>query len=210
VVADGVFDLHVPQVKDWGPSVSVNNVRGPLNGAAGRKRLEIEMQSGDVIVIEAAAFDFPQTNYEASDLHLGIDDVSLIRRSFGPEMSGQQLASQLARDLILTGSLPFSVDCVDEWWVVSSKKDWLLMQSESITLRSFKHIVHFPEAGREACHSEILLSAFANAVVTRVADEELIWIVGDDERQVLPRDVLKHLMKEACGRTVAFTLKRVR
>ena len=88
--------------------------------------------------------DNAMPNYEASDLHIEIDDVPLIRRTFGPEMSGQQLAGQLVRDLILTGSLPLSVDCIDEWWV---EKDWLLIPSGTVTFRSFKHIVHFPEAG---------------------------------------------------------------
>jgi hypothetical protein len=149
-------------------------------------------------------------NYEASDLHLEIDDLSLIRRTFGPEMSGQQLAGQLVRDLILTGSVPFGVDYIDGWWVVSSEKDWLLLPSGSITLRSFKHIVHFPEAGREACHSEILLSAFADAVVTQGANDKLTWITGDHERRILPKEVLKKLMQEGRGRTVAFTLERDR
>jgi hypothetical protein len=147
-------------------------------------------------------------NYQASDLQLQSDDVSLIRRTFGPEMSGQQLACQLVRDLILTGSLPFGVDYVDEWWVVSSDKDWLLIPSGSIILRSFKHIVHFPEAGREACHSEILLSAFAEAVVTRGADEKLTWITGDQNQRILPGEVLEKLMREGRGRKVAFRASR--
>lgn len=154
--------------------------------------------------------DNAMPSYEASDLHIEIDDVSLIRRTFGPEISGQQLAAQLVRDLILTESLPLSVDCIDEWWVVSSEKDWLLIPSGSVTFRSFKHIVHFPEAGREACHSEILLSAFADAVVTRGANDKLTWITGGHERRILPKEVLKRLMLERRGRTVAFTLERDR
>lgn len=143
-------------------------------------------------------------DYEASDLH-EIDDVSSIRRTFGPEMSGQQLVGQLVRDLILTGSLPFEVDYIAEWWVVSSEKDWLPISSEPATLRSFKRIVHFPEAGREACHSEILLSAFADAVVTQAKRDKLTWIVGDHQR-TLPKEVLKKLMQEGRGRAVAFTV----
>jgi hypothetical protein len=59
LVAEGVFDLHVPQKKDWGPSVSVNEIRGPSGNMSGRQKLEIEMQSGDVIEIEAVSFEFP-------------------------------------------------------------------------------------------------------------------------------------------------------
>ena len=147
-------------------------------------------------------------NYEASDLHLEIDDLSLIRRTFGSKMSGQQLTGQLVRDLILMRSLPFDVDYIDKWWIISSEKDWLLAPDGSVTFRNFKHIVHFPEAGREACHSEILLSAFADAVVTRRANDELTWIAGDHERNMLPKEVLERLMQEGGGRTIAFTLER--
>ena len=59
LVAEGVVDLHVPQMKPWGPSVHVNQVREPP--ARGRKwrKLEIEMQSGDTITVTAASFVFP-------------------------------------------------------------------------------------------------------------------------------------------------------
>ena|SRR5258706_10571055 len=140
--------------------------------------------------------------YEASHLRTEIDDVPLIRRTFGPKMSAQQLATQLVRDLILVGSIPLQVDCIDGWWLVSSGKDWLLSPGGGVTLRSFRHIVHFPEAGREACHSEILLSAFADVVVTRGENGEVTWISGDQERWISPKEILGQLMRD--GRTVAF------
>jgi len=60
LTANGVFELHVPRLNEWGPSVSVNKVLGPTDGASGRRELEIEMQSGDRIQIVAVSFDFPQ------------------------------------------------------------------------------------------------------------------------------------------------------
>lgn len=143
--------------------------------------------------------------YKASELSTNIDDVSLIKRTFGPKMCGWQLATQLVRDLLLAGSMPFRVDCVDGWWLVSSDKDWLFTQGGAATLQSFKQIVHFPEAGREACHSEILLSAFADAVVTQGGGGELIWIIGDQERWILPKQILGHLARS--GRSVVFKLE---
>ncbi|HLY45335.1 MAG TPA: hypothetical protein VKQ73_07130 [Stellaceae bacterium] len=59
LVAEGVVDLHVPQLKPWGSSVHVNEVREPQAGARKRRKLEIEMQSGDIITIKAASFAFP-------------------------------------------------------------------------------------------------------------------------------------------------------
>ncbi len=57
LIAEGVCELFVPRLNSWGPSVSVNSVEGPFNIADGRQRLEIEMQSGDTIKIEAKSFD---------------------------------------------------------------------------------------------------------------------------------------------------------
>jgi len=53
--ASGVTNLVCPRLHPWGRSSSVNEVRGPL-AQNGHSILEIEMQSGDVIVIEAASF----------------------------------------------------------------------------------------------------------------------------------------------------------
>jgi hypothetical protein len=60
LTAHGVCELHLPRLNDWGPSVSVNRVFGPSDGGSGRRKLEIEMQSGDRIRIIAASFAFPQ------------------------------------------------------------------------------------------------------------------------------------------------------
>jgi hypothetical protein len=53
--AFGTTGLVCPRRHPWGPSESVNEVRGPRK-LEDRLTLEIEMQSGDVIEIEAASF----------------------------------------------------------------------------------------------------------------------------------------------------------
>ncbi len=58
VVADGVSTLVVPRLQEWGPSSSVNELRGPSD-ITGGKHLFIEMQSGDVIEISARTFILP-------------------------------------------------------------------------------------------------------------------------------------------------------
>jgi hypothetical protein len=60
LVARSVADLHVPQLKKWGPSVSVNEVKGPVATGNGLQEIAIEMQSGDVIKIIATSFQMPQ------------------------------------------------------------------------------------------------------------------------------------------------------
>jgi hypothetical protein len=56
IKAQGLRMLHCPRLHPWGPSVSLNEVRH-MNGDEGRQRVEIEMQSGDVIEIEAERFE---------------------------------------------------------------------------------------------------------------------------------------------------------
>jgi hypothetical protein len=64
LVAEGVVDLHVPRMSPWGPSIHVNEVRQPPGRPGKRRKLEIEMQSGDVLTVTAASFVFPR---EAND-----------------------------------------------------------------------------------------------------------------------------------------------
>ena len=45
--------LSCPRLNEWGKSSFINEVRGPVVVNEGSIRLEIEMQSGDVIEIEA-------------------------------------------------------------------------------------------------------------------------------------------------------------
>ncbi len=53
LTANGFTNIHIPKSNDWGPSVSVNKVIGPVILTNGIMRLEIHIQTGDVIEIEA-------------------------------------------------------------------------------------------------------------------------------------------------------------
>ena len=53
-----VTALHCPHENPWGPSVSVNEVRGPIEECDEAARLEIEVQSGDTIIIKGSAFEW--------------------------------------------------------------------------------------------------------------------------------------------------------
>jgi len=54
----GMTSLACPHANPWGPSVSVNEVRGPERVDGGSERLEIEMQSGDTIVVDGRAWEW--------------------------------------------------------------------------------------------------------------------------------------------------------
>jgi hypothetical protein len=54
-----VSNLVVPRTLDWWPSVSVNEVIGPIVLDERNSRLQIEIQSGDVIDLTARNFLLP-------------------------------------------------------------------------------------------------------------------------------------------------------
>jgi hypothetical protein len=55
--------LKSPRMFPWGPSVSINDVRGPQRTPDGAAlRVDIEMQSGDMIVIEADDIQLKDTS----------------------------------------------------------------------------------------------------------------------------------------------------
>lgn len=59
LVAYGIIDVHIPKKQEWGESVSVNETNGPMLLGNGNYFLEIEMQSGDRINIEANSIAMP-------------------------------------------------------------------------------------------------------------------------------------------------------
>ena len=58
ILCDKVSGLSCPAKNPWGPSIYVNEVAGSNAADSGNFRLEIEMQSGDIIVIEAVEILF--------------------------------------------------------------------------------------------------------------------------------------------------------
>lgn len=59
LIAEGVQELRVPKMNEWGASISVNDIV-ELDAPTARGRcLEIEMQSGDVIRIVAEKILLP-------------------------------------------------------------------------------------------------------------------------------------------------------
>lgn len=59
VRAKDLRNLEIPRHQPWGASISINDVVGPTKVESGLDMLEIHMQSGDVLRIEAAVFDLP-------------------------------------------------------------------------------------------------------------------------------------------------------
>lgn len=60
LLAEGVNTLHIPRRSDWSQSVSVN-IASQMLSPAGTPVLKIEMQSGDVIEVNAKVFKMSRT-----------------------------------------------------------------------------------------------------------------------------------------------------
>jgi hypothetical protein len=114
---------------------------------------------------------------------------------------GEYLAARMLGDLVWLGALPAQVNRVQQWWQVSSATDWLA--GSGIGLGAFTRIVPFPAAGQNSFHSEILLTAFADVVVTSGADG-VTWIKGDSA-SLVPSEIA--LGGFGAGRIVVFSVK---
>lgn len=76
-------NLVCPHRNAWGPSVSVNDLRGPFPVEGGAERIEVAMQSGDTIVVDGAGWEWSTvTGSRAHDLeqHYGAHWGAPLRR----------------------------------------------------------------------------------------------------------------------------------
>ena len=149
------------------------------------------------------------TFHEKGELQVLGDPIAHMRRY--PEMylgglqtpTGEFLAARLISDLVWLHALPAEVVDIDGWWVVRSSIDWLASGSPTYTTDSaLSHLVPWPEMGSNSFHGEILLTAFADAVVTSGTDG-IKWITGTPDKFALPGINLL-----GPGRIIAFTLVR--
>jgi hypothetical protein len=126
-------------------------------------------------------------HYTIDDLHVITDTVAVIRRRplmyAGEKPWGQRFASRLMDDLILHG-VPAHLETIEGWWIILTGKDWLAPDG-AISTKPFFHITAFPAAGVNSMRTEVLLTAFADAVVIW-GEEGCIWIRGDADHWHLP------------------------
>ncbi len=80
----------------------------------------------------------------------------------GGVVSGEILVGRLIADILVKPSQPAYAIRVGPWWVVASDQDWIPHGQGD----PFTQIVPFPEAGPNAMHAEILITAFAQHVIT--------------------------------------------
>lgn len=60
LIAEGLVKMVIPKHEEWGESVSVNKVHGPVQLENGNFHLALEIQSGDTITLEAKSIQMPK------------------------------------------------------------------------------------------------------------------------------------------------------
>jgi len=118
----------------------------------------------------------------------------------GGKPRGEYLASQLVMEALFLGAHDVCVQHVNGWWLVSSSSDWLVESSGEQLSILFSEIVPLPEAGDNSMRAEVLLTAFAQDVVT-FRGRDLCVITG---RADVPEPVWQLVDHLRCLRMVAF------
>lgn len=134
-------------------------------------------------------------------MHVLSDPLPFIRKAperFLRQVPAQahELATNLVGDaVLLTGAPATACKGPGAWWIVGCEVDWLAQGEFAATpLETFRRLLPFPEAGVNSMRSEVLLSAFAEAVITvgpeghsevvgEVAQSEPIWAEMEKRKQ---------------------------
>src|SRR5690348_11695923 len=76
------------------------------------------------------------------------------------------LATRVAEDALTSGAKRVEILHWQDWWVVAADSDWMARCCSGDVRELFDRVVPFPESGVNSMRSEVLLSAFADEVVT--------------------------------------------
>jgi hypothetical protein len=122
------------------------------------------------------------------DIAVIIDPIEHIRRRKEMYVPGGHPdpiypASRLAGDALLLGATRVEMGRSDEWWWVAADFDWISSSGVS-DQEIFSRVVPLPEAGANSMRGEVLLTAFASAVVTVVGNTPRI-LAGPEDLKAL-------------------------
>lgn len=118
---------------------------------------------------------------------------------FGEEgFNPRRAIDYLLEEASLCGVSNVDVREVDGWWVLAASEDWL--PADSSVLQIFHELARYPEGGPNGSRMEVLLTAFARAVVTAHLGNVLVIVDGEGTS----RWVEEHKDCLAMERVVAF------
>lgn len=112
-----------------------------------------------------------------------------------------ELATNLVSEALILGGRETCIMRCDAWWVIGSDVDWLSIHPEYAPKDLFFRLVAFPEAGANSIRAEVLLTAFAQQVITVGANVHMV-VKG----HVAPTEEVWQIMASHSGwkRMVAF------
>lgn len=123
--------------------------------------------------------------YSSDDLTV-LDPIDFIKnnpdRFLRHNNLGLELTTNIVGDALLLVNEPITALNQSKWWIVSCESDWLMNTSDYTVEEIFSRIIPLPEAGQNSMRSEILLTAFANDVVT-ILGKEITVIKGSLDTQ---------------------------
>ncbi|MCA9039336.1 MAG: hypothetical protein KDA65_03205 [Planctomycetaceae bacterium] len=138
-------------------------------------------------------------NYTAADLRI-LDPIEgiLMRPDMyiSPDKDPRKMAAQIAEEAFILTKGPVYLNRIDEWYIIAAENDWLAnpkcFEGEPEIQKLFRSIIAFPEWGDNSMYGEVLLTVFAQQVVTWLSGERTI-IKGDEtEIDELERVVNDH------------------
>lgn len=77
-----------------------------------------------------------------------------------------ELVERILGDALYSGALECTVLHKCDWWIIASTTDWLSGHADYAPEELFQKIIAMPEAGQNAMRGEVLLTAFAQHVIT--------------------------------------------
>lgn len=144
---------------------------------------------------------------EMNQLQETADAVEIIRKYPEQFLGGasratsDRLAALLLRDALCKEASNVWAERHGDWWVVGGNVDWV--SSDGIrTEDAFRKLIPLPSAGRNCHRSEVIVAAFASAIMTSVGGERTTVLGGSN---LLPPEI-EARSGETVARTVAFRL----
>lgn len=100
-----------------------------------------------------------------------IDPIDHIRRNVKmylgrTEVVPEIIVSFIVNDAIVLGAKNVIVKNCSDWWLIASEMDWLRVGNDNPILQLFQKFVTLEGGGQNAVRREIILSAFANNIIT--------------------------------------------
>lgn len=145
--------------------------------------------------------------FSRDDLTVVTEPLGFIQthpENFLPEgrVSGESLVLRLISDILVQPNRTAIALRLGAWWVVASDEDWISRIAIETDRDPFTHIVAFAEAGPNSMHAEVLITAYAQDVVTYVGTQER-KVKGEGDENLL-QAIRRH---PEWRRSVAFRLR---